>query len=208
MSTHATPDSRTSGRSSDGDPPVAGASQPRLHQHGPEIQPFPTLRQLPIALSFETRMESVQLLNRILADSQILHSHYKKYHWLMRGPTFYQLHLLTDKHAAEQATLVDELAERIQSLGGVSVGDPRHAAEITELPRPPDGAQAVPSMLSQLLEDHEIIIGVLRDAIGKTELNGDAGTNDLLTGTVLRCHEMQVWFLSEHLVDTPLVTEG
>jgi starvation-inducible DNA-binding protein len=106
-----------------------------------------------------------------------------------------------------KATLVDELAERIQSLGGVSVGDPRHAAEITELPRPPDGAQAVPSVLSQLLEDHEIIIGLLRDAIQKTDQNGDAGTNDLLTSSVLRCHEMQVWFLAEHLVETPLATE-
>jgi starvation-inducible DNA-binding protein len=207
MATNTSPDTRTSGRSPDGDPPVDGASQPRLHQHGPEIQPFRTLRQLPVALPFETRAQSVQLLNRILADSMILQTHYKKYHWLMRGPTFYQLHLLTDKHAAEQATLVDELAERIQTLGGISVGDPRHAAEITKLPRPPDGAQAVPSMLSQLLEDHEIIIAVVREAIEKTDQNGDAGTNDLLTSSVLRCHEMQVWFLSEHLVETPLVKE-
>jgi starvation-inducible DNA-binding protein len=95
----------------------------------------------------------------------------------------------------------------ITPQGAEKVSDPRHAAEITELPWPPDGAQTVPSMLSQLLEDHEIIIGVLRDAIQKNAENGDSGTNDLLTRTVLRCHEMQVWFVAEHLVETPLVTE-
>ncbi|GAA1276250.1 DNA starvation/stationary phase protection protein [Pseudonocardia aurantiaca] len=197
----------THGTRADGDPPVAAGSQPLLHQHGPEVQPFNTMRQLPIALSFESRLQSVQMLNRILADQQILYAHYKKYHWLMRGPTFYQLHLLLDKHAAEQLELIDEVAERIQTLGGVAVGDPRHVAEITKLQRPPDGAEDVPSMLSRLLEDHEIIIGVVREAIEKTGETGDAGTNDLLTGTVLRRHEMHTWFVAEHLVDVPLVKE-
>ncbi|MEK6439179.1 Dps family protein [Pseudonocardia sp. T1-2H] len=104
-------------------------------------------------------------------------------------------------------SLIDEVAERIQTLGGVAVGDPRHVAEITELQRPPDGAEDVPSMLSRLLEGHEIIIGVLREAIEKTDENGDAGTNDLLTGTVLRRHEMHTWFVAEHLVDVPVVRE-
>lgn len=180
-------------------------SQPRLHQHGREVQAFGDLRRLPIALAHEARLESVQLLNRILADTQILHSHYKKHHWLMRGHTFYQLHLLLDKHAGEQLELIDLLAERVQTLGGVAVGDPRHAAEITTVPRPPDGAEEVPAMLSRLLEAHEIIITKVRDAVGRTAENRDDGTNDLLMGDVLRRHELQVWFLAEHLVDTPAV---
>ena len=85
------------------------SSQPRLHQHGIEVQPFGSLRLLPIALSYETRLESCQLLNHILADSTILASLYKKHHWLMRGHTFYQLHLLLDKHYEEQSNLVDML---------------------------------------------------------------------------------------------------
>ena len=181
------------------------SSQPRLHQHGIEIQPFGTLRLLPIALAYEARLQSCQLLNHVLADSLVLGALYKKHHWLMRGHTFYPLHLLLDKHAGEQAELVDLLAERVQTLGGVAVADPRHVAEITTIPRPPDGAEEVPAMLSRLLEAHEIIITKVRDAITRTAANRDDGTNDLLMGDVLRRHELQVWFLAEHLVDTPAV---
>jgi starvation-inducible DNA-binding protein len=177
------------------------SSQPLLHHHGLEIQAFGTLRLLPIALAHDARAESCQLLNRVLADSIILFSLYKKHHWLVRGHTFYQLHLLLDKHAGEQADLIDLLAERVQTLGGVAVADPRHVAEITTIPRPPNGAEEVPAMLSRLLEAHETIIAKVRDGITRTAANRDDGTNDLLMGDVLRCHELQVWFLAEHLVD-------
>jgi starvation-inducible DNA-binding protein len=180
-------------------------SQPRLHVRGEEIQPFGTLRLLPIALAEEARAESVQLLNRVLADSMMLVGLYKKYHWLMRGHTFYQLHLLLDKHADEQFAIVDQLAERVQSLGGVAVGDPRHAAELTAVPRPPDGAEDVPVMLARLLDAHEIVITAVREAITRTAGNGDDGSNDLLVSDALRRNELQVWFLAEHLVDTPAV---
>jgi starvation-inducible DNA-binding protein len=181
------------------------SSQPLLHQHGAEIQEFGSIRLMPIALAAEARTETCQLLNDILADSLILYSLYKKHHWLMRGHTFYQLHLLLDKHAGEQLELVDLLAERVQTLGGVAVADPRHAAEITTIPRPPNGVEEVPAMLSRLLEAHEIVIAKVRNAITRTTANRDDGTNDMLMGDVLRRHELQVWFLAEHLVDTPAV---
>jgi starvation-inducible DNA-binding protein len=180
-----------------------GRSQPMLHELGIEIQDFGTMRLLPIALSHEVRAQSCQELNRILSDSQILYSLYKKHHWLMRGLTFYQLHLLLDKHAEEQLEIIDLLAERVQTLGGVAVGDPRHVAEITTVPRPPDGVEEVLAMLSRLLEAHEIIIAKVRDAIETTARIGDIGTNDLLTSDVLRRNELQVWFVAEHLVDQP-----
>ncbi|HKN39360.1 MAG TPA: DNA starvation/stationary phase protection protein [Acidimicrobiia bacterium] len=181
------------------------STQPLLHQHGVEVQEFGALRLFPIALAAEARMESCQALNHILADSMMLYSLYKKHHWLMRGHTFYQLHLLLDKHAGEQLELIDLLAERVQTMGGVAVADPRHAAEITTVPRPPNGAEEVPAMLSRLLEAHEIVITKVRDAITRTMANRDDGTNDLLMSDVLRRHELQVWFLAEHLVDTPAV---
>jgi starvation-inducible DNA-binding protein len=180
-------------------------SQPWLHQHGIEVQRFGTVRLFPLGLSYEARMDSAQRLNRLLADSQILYALYKKHHWLMRGPTFYQLHLLLDKHAAEQLTLVDTIAERIQTLGGVAVGDPRHAAEITRVPRAPDGAEAVPAMLSRLLEAHETILINAHEDAARAAGFGDDGTNDLLVSDVIRTGELQAWFLAEHLVDTPLV---
>jgi starvation-inducible DNA-binding protein len=99
----------------------------RLGQRGQEVQCFGTLRLVPVALSAQARGESAQLLNRILADTTILYALYKKHHWVVAGPTFYQLHLLFDKHASEQLELVDLLAERVQSLGGIAVGDPRQA---------------------------------------------------------------------------------
>ena len=181
------------------------SAQPRLGQTAPELQRYGTLRQLPIALSAEARTESCQILNEILSDTTVLYAMYKKSHWNVAGPTFYQLHLLFDKHAEEQLELVDMLAERVQMLGGISVGDPRHAAELTTIARPPDGAEEVPVVLSRLLDAHETIIEKVRDGLDKTEESKDMGTNDLLMGDVLRRHEMQVWFLAEHIVEVPLV---
>jgi starvation-inducible DNA-binding protein len=179
--------------------------EPHLAPTGIEIQRFGTLRLLPIALSSDARSESCRILNEILADTMILYALYKKHHWLVAGPTFYQLHLLFDKHAEEQLELVDLLAERVQSLGGIAVGDPRHAAELTTIDRPPDGAEDVPAMLHRLLTAHETVIEKIRSAIDKTEKTGDWGSNDLLMSDALRRHELQVWFVAEHAVDVPLV---
>ncbi|MEU9791477.1 DNA starvation/stationary phase protection protein [Streptomyces sparsogenes] len=188
-------------------PPTAKPTggQPWLHQKSPVVQEFGTVKQFPIALSYETRMYSCQRLNKVLADTQILYGLYKKHHWSMRGATFYQLHLLLDKHAGEQLELVDTIAERVQTLGGVAVGDPRHVAEITSIPRPPDGVEEVPAMLSRLLEAHETILTDAHDAAARAAELGDDGTNDLLVSQVIRTGELQAWFLAEHLVDTPLV---
>ena len=200
MSNHAT----TKGR----DGHSNAEAQPILNQRGRELQKYGTLRDLPIGLDHKVREESCTLLNQVLADTIILYNLYKKHHWLVAGHTFYQLHLLFDKHAEEQLELVDLLAERVQSLGGIAVSDPRHVAEITKIERPPNGAEEVPEMISRLLEAHEIIIKETRKAIDKTEESKDWGSNDLLMSDVLRRNELQVWFVAEHLVDAPLVRES
>ena len=179
--------------------------EPHLAPLGVEIQRFGSLRLAPIALDTKARSESCRLLNIILADTMILYGLYKKHHWLVAGPTFYQLHLLFDKHAEEQNEIVDLLAERVQSLGGIAVGDPRHAAELTTLDRPPNGAEDVPAMIHRLLDAHEAIIEKVRDAITRTEKSEDWGSNDLLMSDVLRRNELQTWFISSHVVDIPLV---
>jgi starvation-inducible DNA-binding protein len=173
------------------------ATQPILHQRSDQIQEFGTVKQIPLGLSHEARLYACQRLNQVLADTQFLYALYKKHHWLMRGATFYSLHLLLDKHAEQRLALVDDLAERVQGLGGVAVGAPRYTAEITTIPRPPDGVEEVPAMLSRLLEAH--------DAAARTAALGDDGSNHLLVSQVIRTGEAQVWFLAEHLVDTPLV---
>jgi starvation-inducible DNA-binding protein len=184
----------------------ASRRSPEIHpgKLGVEIQPFGRLRLAPIALAAEARTESTQRLNAILSDTMILYALYKKSHWLVVGPTFYQLHLLFDKHAQEQQEVIDLLAERVQTLGGIAVADPRHAAELTTIERPPNGAEEVPAMIHRLLDAHEIIVIKVRDAIARTERNKDWGSNDLLIGDVLQRNELQVWLISEHLVDVPL----
>jgi starvation-inducible DNA-binding protein len=180
-------------------------AQPLLRQRAPEIQSYGTLAQYPIALDERVRAASVEALNQILADTMMLRDLYKKHHWQVAGHTFYQLHLLFDKHYGEQSTLVDALAERIQSLGGISVAVPHDVAQMTHIERPPRGREEVPVQLSRLLEAHEIVLKEVREAAKKAAEAGDDGTNDLLVSGVIRTHEMQVWFLAEHLVDTPSV---
>lgn len=185
--------------------PQVPSSQPRLHQRGVVVQEFGTVKLFPLGLSYDARMFSAEQLNLVLADTQVLHALYKKCHWQMRGPTFYQLHLLLDEHAGKQLELVDALAERVQTLGAVSVGDPRHVAELTSVPRPPDGVEEVPAMLARLLQAHETILVRAHDAASRAAGLGDDGTNDLLVSQVVRTGELQAWFLAEHLVETPLV---
>jgi starvation-inducible DNA-binding protein len=144
------------------------------------------------------------MLNQVLIDSVMLYQLYKKHHWQVLGPTFYQLHLLFDKHAEEQSALIDLVAERVQMLGGVAAGMPHDVAERTLIPRPPAGAEAPSAMLSRLVDAHELLIVELHASIELTERNKDWGTNDLLVSDVLRTNEKQVWFLTSHLVELPL----
>lgn len=180
-------------------------ASPVMHQRGKELQKFGTLRAIPIGLPDRARQQSVQALNQILADTISLRDLYQKHHWQVAGPTFYQLHLLFEKHYNEQAELVDQIAERIQTLGGISIAMAHDVAETTSVPRPPRGAEPPPIQISRLLEAHEMIIKEVRQAAKKAAENDDDGTNDLLVSAVLRTNELQTWFVAEHLVDADLV---
>lgn len=181
-------------------------AQPRIHQRAREIQPYGTVSHaLPLELEEDVRLEMVEQLNQLLADSMTLRDLYKKSHWQVAGPTFYQLHLLFDKHFDEQVELVDTIAERIQLLGGVSLAMAHDVAETTRIERPPRGREEVPVQLSRLLDAHQIIIGHCRALAKRASALGDDGTNDVVVSDVLRTNELQAWFLSEHLVEMPLV---
>ena len=178
---------------------------PLLHQHAHEIQPYGHLIKMPIALAHSACKESVEQLNQLLADTMTLRDLYKKHHWQVSGPTFYQLHLLFDKHFAEQVKLVDAIAERIQLLGGVSLAMAVDVAETTLIPRPPRGREPVPVQISRLLHAHEIVLEEARTMARLASGRGDEGTNDLLVGDVIRTNELQAWFVAEHVVDTAVV---
>jgi starvation-inducible DNA-binding protein len=178
---------------------------PVLHQHGHEIQPFGQIVKLPIALAESVCKDSVDNLNQLLADTMTLRDLYKKHHWQVLGHTFYQLHLLYDKHYEEQSKLVDQVAERIQLLGGVSLAMAADVAETTVIPRPPRGREPVPVQISRLLHAHEIVLKEARTMARQAVGNGDDGTNDLIVSDVIRTNELEVWFVAEHAVDTPVV---
>jgi len=183
-------------------------ARPIDHQAAHEIQAFGHLARLPIALSESAARLSVANLNQVLADTITLRDLYKKHHWQVAGPTFYQLHLLFDKHYEEQNELVDTIAERIQSLGGISLAMAADVAETTIVPRPPKGREQVPVQISRLLHAHEIVLEEARTMARQAAQAGDDGTNDLLVSDLIRTNEKQVWFVSEHLVDVPLVEAG
>jgi starvation-inducible DNA-binding protein len=184
---------------------VSTEAQPQYKVEYREIQPFGTLKNLPIALEDNARKQSVEILNGVLANTITIRDLYKKHHWQMSGATFYQLHLLLDKHYEEQADLVDLLAERIMALGGISIAMAPDVAELSTIPRPPKGREDVPTQLARLLEAHEIILRQAREGADQADDAGDDGTNDMLVSNIIRTNEPQVWFLAEHLAPTELV---
>ncbi len=175
------------------------------NQRGQILQEYGTVIHLPIGLEKDVCLKSVNNLNQVLADTITIRDMYKKHHWQVAGHTFYQLHLLFDKHYEEQNLLVDTLAERVQRLGGITLAMAGDIAEETNIERPPRGREEVPVQISRLLEAHEIILKECRQYADDADQDGDDGTNDVLVSDVIRTNERHVWFISEHLVEVPLV---
>jgi len=185
---------------------ATAAVEPTLHQQtSRQTQRFGEVIPMPHGLSAKAAKQSIDALNQVLADSITIRDMYKKHHWQVVGPTFNQLHLLYDEHFTQQVAVVDVIAERIQLLGGISLAMAADIAEETKIPRAPRGREPAAAQLSRLIDAHTLIIKECRDFAGKADDVGDDGTNDLLVSDVLRVNELQVWFLSEHLVAaTPL----
>jgi len=182
------------------------SAQPRIHQYAREIQAYGTVSSMmTLELEEPVRLEMTEQLNLLLADTMTLRDLYKKSHWQVAGPTFYQLHLLFDKHYDEQVEIVDTIAERIQLLGGIALAMAADVAETTRIPRAPRGREEAPVQISRLLDAHQVIIRHCRQLARRASQLGDDGTNDLVVSDVLRINELQAWFLSEHLVEVPLV---
>jgi starvation-inducible DNA-binding protein len=178
--------------------------EPLLHQqqqtHSGETQHYGEVVPRPHGLSEKVAKKSVELLNQALADTITLRDMYKKHHWQVVGPTFNELHLMYDKHYEAQVELVDAIAERIQVLGGISLAMAADVAEATKIPRPPKGREPASVQLSRLIDAHTLVIKQSRASAKKADDAGDSGTDDLLVSQELRTNELQVWFLSEHLV--------
>jgi starvation-inducible DNA-binding protein len=179
---------------------------PNWHAKAKEVQAYgQVIEDMPHYLDAKVRTKMVALLNQLLADSITLRDLYKKSHWQVSGPTFYQLHLLFDKHFDEQLEIVDTIAERIQLLGGVTIAMGGDVSKATKIPAPPTGREEVPVMISRLLQAHKIVMQACAKISDAADDAGDQGTNDLVVSDVLRPNELQSWFIGQHLVDAPLV---
>jgi starvation-inducible DNA-binding protein len=185
---------KTSVRKNEAVERIVSRARPVVNQRAPEIQPYGSIARLPNALSENACAQSAENLNQLLADTITLRDMYKKHHWQVSGPTFYQLHLLFDKHYEEQNEIVDQIAERIQLLGGVSLAMAHDVAETTLIPRPPRGREEVPVQISRLLHAHEILLKEAHTMARQADENEDDGTNDLIVSDVIRTNELQVWF--------------
>ena len=186
-------------------PAHSDSAAPILHQRGKVLQEYGTVVNIPTGLKADVRLANAAQLNVILADTITLRDMYKKHHWQVAGPTFYQLHLLFDKHAGEQSELVDELAERVQTLGAIAIAMAPDVAEVATIERPPRGREEVPVQIDRLLEAHAEVLKLARALAEQTDDNKDYATNDLLTSTLIPLNETQIWFVSEHVVDVPTV---
>ena len=180
-----------------GNPP--SQAQPILKQRGKEIQAYGSLTRYPIGLGEDVREASVAELNQVLSDTMVLRDMYKKHHWQASGPNFYSMHLLFDKHSAEQSELVDLLAERVQTLGGVCIAMAPDVAETTLIPRAPRGRENTSTQIARLLHAHEVILLESRAMARDSAISGDSGTNDIIVSDVIRTNELQSWFLAEHV---------
>ncbi len=167
--------------------------------NSPVIQAFGQLVPVRIGLSAEVRHRSVSGLNRLLAHSMALRDLYKKAHWQTSGATFYELHLLFDKHYQEQLALIDLLAERVQTLGGVALALAHDVVEESRIARAPRGREEPARQLERLVEAHEFTLGEARPLARQAAEDGDDGSNDLIVGDVIRTNELQSWFVGEHL---------
>jgi starvation-inducible DNA-binding protein len=163
-----------------------------------ETQAYGHLARIALALDVSVAASSIALLNQLLADTLTLRDLYKKHHWQVAGPNFFSLHLLYDRHADNQTALADLLAERVQTLGGVSIAMAADVAEATLIPRPPQGREDSATQIARLQHAHEVVLLEARAMARDTAASGDVGTNDMIVADVIRANELQAWILAEH----------
>ncbi len=144
------------------------------------------------------REQVIELLNQQLADTFDLFSQTKQAHWNVKGPQFYQLHLLYDTLAEGLQGYVDEIAERATALGGIAMGTARMAAANTRLPEYPAGPTASLDSVQCLVDRYGALAATTRAAIDTADEAGDADTADLFT-EISRDLDKWLWFLEAHL---------
>ena len=148
---------------------------------------------LDIGIPEASRKEVVIGLERVLADTYTLYLKTHTFHWNVTGPMFQTLHVMFEQHYNEMWLSIDQIAERIRSLGEFAPGSGSAFGRITQIPEA-DGVPQALDMVRQLVEGHEQVIKTARAVFPAAEAAGDEATADLLTQR-LQVHEKTAWML-------------
>lgn len=151
-----------------------------------------------IGISEKNRQAVAAALNQLLADEHVLYNKTRSYHWNVEGPSFMELHKLYEAQYTELAEIIDEIAERIRTIGHYAEGRLKELLKLAKLEEP-----AVPSGFKQQIPnldaDHEKIIINIRKLIEDfDEKYKDIGSSDFVTG-LLKQHEKMAWMLRAYL---------
>lgn len=138
------------------------------------------------------------ILNKLLADENVLYIKVRNAHWNVEGPDFHAQHLFFEELYNELEELIDEIAERVRSIGHYAVGTLKQFLELTQLTEMKYGKNDSQGYIKELLGDYESLIISIRGNIDIVEEHGDAGTEDFLVG-ILEKHEKTAWMLRSHL---------
>lgn len=142
---------------------------------------------------------SINLMSIILSDEMTLYIKTRKFHWNVAGESFMELHKLFEKQYTELEVIIDEVAERINKLGGKTIGTMNEFTLLSRIVEHPNKYPVQKAMISELLSDHEMLISELRKDIDIcADECHDVGSADLLTG-ILQQHESIAWILRRYL---------
>lgn len=151
-----------------------------------------------IGISEKHLSNSIQLLSKVLADEVTLYTKTRKFHWNVSGESFMELHKLFEAQYTELEVAIDEVAERINKLGGKTIGTMKEFLALTRI-KESSNYPSQKEMLKELLADHEMItIALRKDITTCVEENQDAGTGDFITG-LMQQHESIAWILRRYL---------
>lgn len=143
--------------------------------------------------------EVAHSLGKILADEYTLYTKTRKAHWCVTGPDFHNMHLFFESQYDQLEEIIDDLAERIRTLGHYPPASLKEYLQLTHLSEEIREDNSGAGYIKELLSDHESILIHLRGNInGYANRLHDAGSSDYITG-LMETHEKMAWMLRAHL---------
>jgi starvation-inducible DNA-binding protein len=157
-----------------------------------------TIMNTAIGIKATNRETTAKLLSHLLADEFVLYTKTRNAHWNVEGPDFHNMHVFFEGQYTELEVVVDDVAERIRTLGHYAPGTLKEFLALTHLTEERNGGNDSMSYIAELTKDHETIINFIRENINKLDEKYDFGTSDYLTG-LMESHEKKAWMLRSHL---------